>query len=236
MGAGGYADYAVVNASRLVQVPAAISLEQAAAVLLQGMTAHYLARSTYPLKPGDTALVHAAAGGVGLLLVQLAKLAGARVIATVSTEEKAGLARGAGADEVILYSQVDFEPEVLRLSGGKGVEVVYDGVGKTTFLKGLNLLKPRGYMVLYGQASGPVDPINPQILNQKGSLFLTRPTMGHYLLTREELDGRAGDLFNWMQAGQLSVRIDRSFPLSQARAAHDYMENRETRGKVLLVP
>ena len=235
-GAGGYAEYALCSAARLVTVPEGISLEQAAAVMLQGITAHYLALSTFPLKPQDTALVHAAAGGVGLLLVQIAKLRGARVIATVSTPEKAALAKQAGADEVILYSQVDFESEVIRLTDGKRVEVVYDGVGKTTFAKGLNVLKPRGYMVLYGQASGPVEPINPQILNQKGSLFLTRPTMGHYLLTREELEWRASDLFGWMANGKLSVRIDRTFPLEQARAAHDYIENRETKGKVLLEP
>jgi NADPH:quinone reductase len=235
-GAGGYAEYALVNAERLVAVPEGVSLEQAAAVMLQGMTAHYLAMSTYPLKPQHTALVHAAAGGVGQLLVQIAKLCGARVLATVSTPEKAELARQAGADEVILYSQVDFESEVMRLTGGKGVEVVYDGVGKTTFLKGLNVLKPRGYMVLYGQSSGLVDPLNPQILNAKGSLFLTRPNMSQYLLTRQELEWRAGDLFGWMATGKLAVRIDRTFPLSQASTAHDYMENRETKGKVLIIP
>jgi len=235
-GAGGYAEYALSPAARLVIVPQGISLEQAAAVMLQGITAHYLALSTYPLTPQDTALVHAAAGGVGLLLVQIAKSRRARVIATVSTPEKAALAKQAGADEVILYSQVDFESEVMRLTGGKGVEVVYDGIGKTTFARGLNVLKPRGYMVLYGQASGPVEPINPQILNQKGSLFLTRPTMGHYLLTRQELEWRVGDLFGWMAAGKLAVRIDRTFSLEQARAAHDYIENRQTRGKVLLTP
>ena len=204
--------------------------------MLQGMTAHYLALSTYPLKPGDTALVHAGAGGVGQLLVQIAKKRGAHVIATVSTEEKAALAREAGADEVILYTQDDFEVEVKRLTGGKGVEVVYDSVGKTTFLKGLNVLKPRGMMALYGASSGPVDPINLQILNQKGSLFTTRPTLGHYVLTREELLWRAGDLFNWIAAGELKVRIDRSFPLAQAAAAHTYMEDRGTKGKVLLIP
>jgi NADPH:quinone reductase len=235
-GSAGYAGYALAPAERLVQVPAAISLEQAAAVMLQGMTAHYLALSTYPLKPGDTALVHAAAGGVGHLLVQIARLRGARVIATVSTEEKARLAREAGADEVILYSQQDFETETKRLTGGQGVDVVYDGIGKTTFAKGLNCLKPRGYMVLYGGASGQVDPLNPQLLNQKGSLFLTRPTLGHYLLTRQELLWRAGDLFDWMEAGQLKVRIDQKFPLDKAASAHAYIEERQTKGKVLLVP
>ena len=235
-GSSGYAEYAIAPAAKLVPVPAAISDEQAAAVLLQGITAHYLAFSTFPLKPGDIALVHAAAGGVGLLLVQIAKKCGARVIGTVSNEEKAELARGAGADEVMLYSQVDFETEVKRLTDQKGVDVVYDGVGRTTFLKGLNCLRPRGMMALYGQASGPVDPINPQILNQKGSLFLTRPSLGHYLLTREELLQRTGDLFRWMAAGELNVRIDRTFALKDAKEAHLYMENRETKGKVILKP
>ena len=235
-GTGGYAEYAIVSAARLVHIPDGISLDQAAAVLLQGMTAHYLALSTYPLKPGDTAVVHAAAGGVGQLLVQIACQRGARVIATVSTDEKAQLAREAGAHEIILYSSQDFETEVRHRTDGKGVEVVYDSVGKTTFAKSLNCLKPRGYMVLYGQASGPVDPINPQILNQKGSLFLTRPTLAHYLLTRDELLQRSGDLFNWMQSGSLKVRIDRTFPLKDASAAHIYMEERKTKGKVLLKP
>jgi len=235
-GVGGYAEYALAPANRLVHVPASASLEQAAALLLQGSTAHYLAMSTYPLKRGDTALVHAAAGGVGQLLVQIAKQLGARVIATVSTEEKADLARTAGADQVILYSEQDFLAETRRLTDGKGVEVVYDGVGKTTFLKSLDCLKPRGCMVLYGQASGPVDPLNPQLLNQKGSLFLTRPTIAHYLLTREELLWRVGDLFSWLEAGQLKVRLDRTFPLAQAASSHLYMEGRQTKGKVLLVP
>ncbi len=235
-GTGAYAEYAFAPAGKLVPLPAGVSTELGAAIMLQGMTAHYLALSTYPLKPGDTALVHAGAGGVGQLLVQIAKKRGAHVIATVSTEEKAALAREAGADEVILYTQDDFEVEVKRLTGGKGVEVVYDSVGKTTFLKGLNVLKPRGMMALYGASSGPVDPINLQILNQKGSLFTTRPTLGHYVLTREELLWRAGDLFNWIAAGELKVRIDRSFPLAQAAAAHTYMEDRGTKGKVLLIP
>ena len=235
-GQGGYADFAIAPAARLVHVPESVSLEQAAAVLLQGMTAHYLMLSTYALKPGDTALVHAAAGGVGHLLVQIAKKFGARVIATVSTDEKARLARETGADHVILYSQQDFEAETKRLTGGKGVEVVYDGVGKATFLKGLNCLKPRGLMVLYGQASGPVEPINPQILNQKGSIFLTRPSLGHYLLTRDELLWRAGDLFHWLASGELKVRIDRIFPLEKAGAAQSYMEERGTKGKVLILP
>lgn len=235
-GSGAYAEYALAPADKLVQVPADTPLEQAAALMLQGMTAHYLACSTFVLKPGDTALVHAAAGGVGLLLVQIARKRGARVIATVSTEEKAALAREAGADEVILYSQADFEAETRRLTGGKGVDVVYDGVGRATFGKSLNCLRPRGYMVLFGQASGPVEPFDPQVLNQKGSLFLTRPSLGHYLLTREELEWRAGELFDWVAKGLLKVRIDRTYPLAEAAAAQIYMEGRGTKGKVLLLP
>ncbi|MCS7088635.1 MAG: quinone oxidoreductase [Thermoflexales bacterium] len=234
MSLGAYADYAVVPAARLVPVPEGISLHQAAAILLQGMTAHYLVHSTFPLKAGQVALVHAAAGGVGLLLTQLARRLGARVIATVSSEEKAALAREAGAHDVIRYDQEDFEAAVRRLTEGKGVDVVYDSVGKDTFLKGLNILKPRGYMVLYGQSSGPVEPFDPQLLNQKGSLFLTRPTLLHYTLTREELLWRANDLFRWLQEGSLSLRIDRVFPLVQAAEAHRYMEARATKGKVLL--
>lgn len=235
-GAGGYAEFAIAPANRLVPVPENISLEVAAAVMLQGMTAHYLALTTYPLKPGDSALVHAAAGGVGQLLVQIAKKCGAEVIATAGNEEKAQIAREVGADHVIEYTKEDFEAETKRLTAGKGVNVVYDGVGKSTFLQGFNCLKPRGYMVLYGQASGPVDPINPQLLNQKGSLFLTRPTLAYYLLTREELLWRAGDLFNWIGSGKLKVSIDQSFPLEDARAAQAYMEDRKTKGKVLLIP
>lgn len=233
---GSYADYALVPAVKLAPVPAAVSTEQAAAVALQGMTAHYLALSTYPLKPGDTALVHAAAGGVGLLLVQIAKLCGARVIGTVSTAEKEELARGAGADEVIRYTEVDFEAEVKHLTGGRGVEVVYDSVGQTTFDKSLNCLKPRGMIALFGASSGPVPPFDAQILNQKGSLFLTRPSLGHYILDRQELLWRMGDLFKWMAAADLHVRVDRTFPLAQAADAHRYMEARKTKGKVLLIP
>jgi NADPH2:quinone reductase len=233
---GGYAEYVIVPAWKLVPVPHDIDLERGTAVMLQGMTAHYLATSTYPLGSDDTALVHAASGGVGLLLVQLAKWRGARVIGTVSTEEKAELARAAGADEVILYTQTDFETETMRLTGGTGVNVVYDSVGKTTFLKGLNCLQPRGYMVLYGQASGPVGMIDPQILNSKGSLFLTRPTLGYYTADRAELLKRAGDLFSLMRQGQLDVRVDKTFPLAEAAAAHRYIEGRQTKGKVLLIP
>lgn len=233
---GSYAQYVIAPAWRLVPVPEAIGAQQAAAVMLQGMTAHYLTHSTYPLQPGDVALVHAAAGGVGLLLVQLARRRGARVIGTVSTEEKAQLARQAGADEVILYTQTDFEQEVKRLTGGKGVHVVYDSVGRTTFDKSLNCLRPRGYMVLFGQSSGAVPPLDPQVLNAKGSLFLTRPTLGHYTADRQELLGRASALFGWMSSGQLEVRIDVTFPLAQAAESHRYMEARRSRGKVLLIP
>jgi NADPH2:quinone reductase len=232
---GAYAEYAIVPAARLVPVPAGVPLEQAAAVMLQGMTAHYLAHSTFALKPGDTALVHAAAGGVGQLLVQIAKRRGARVIGTASAA-KLDLARAAGADEVIGYNEDDFEAAVKRLTGGKGVDVVYDSVGKTTFDKSLNCLRPRGYMVLYGQSSGPVPPLDPQVLNGKGSLFLTRPTLAHYTATREELLGRANDLFGWIAAGELRVAIDTTFPLGQAAEAHRYLEGRQTKGKVLLIP
>ena len=235
-GAGAYAEYAIAPAAKLVPVPDGVTLEQAAAVLLQGMTAHYLALSTFPLKEGDIALVHAAAGGVGQLLVQIAKMRGAYVIGTVSTEEKAALAHAAGADEVILYSQSDFGSETRRLTGGKGVDVVYDSVGKTTFQKSLNCLRPRGMLVLYGQSSGPVDPLDPQTLQHKGSLFLTRPTLGHYTLSREELTWRTGDLFNWLAGGKLKMRIDRTFALEQAAVAHAYLEARATKGKVLLAP
>jgi NADPH:quinone reductase len=233
---GSYAEYACVSAAKAVPVPADLDLKTAAAVLLQGMTAHYLAVSTYPLGPNDTALIHAAAGGTGALLVQIAKIRGARVYGTVGNEEKAQLAKAAGADEAIIYTQSDFESEVKRLSGGKGVDVVYDSVGKDTFHKSLNCLRPRGYLVLFGQASGRVEPIDPQILNQKGSLYLTRPTLGAYTLTREELLGRANDLFTWIKAGKLQVRIDQSFPLTEAAEAHRYLEGRQTKGKVLLVP
>jgi NADPH2:quinone reductase len=235
-GSGAYAQYAIAPASKLVPVPAGVSLEQAAALLLQGMTAHYLALSTFPLKEGDQALIHAAAGGVGQLLVQIAKMRGARVIGTVSTEEKAALAREAGADEIILYTQADFEAETKRLTGGKGVDVVFDSVGKTTFQKGLNCLRPRGMMVLFGQSSGPVEPFDPQLMQYKGSIFVTRPTLGHYTLTHDELVWRSSDLFQWLASGQLKMRIDQSFPLQQAAAAHQYLEERSTKGKVLLIP
>jgi NADPH2:quinone reductase len=233
---GAYAEYAAVPADRLVVIPNGVTDEQAAAVMLQGMTAHYLSHDTYPLKRGETALIHAAAGGVGLLLVQMAHNIGARVIATVSTEEKAKLARAAGADEVILYTQTDFETETKRLTGGKGVDVVYDSVGKTTFDKGLNILRPRGMMVLFGGSSGAVPPFDPMILNQKGSLFLTRPTLGHYTSTREELVERAGAVFGMIAAGKLKLRIEHTYLLAEAPRAHRDLEGRKTTGKLLLIP
>ncbi len=233
---GAYAEQAVVPAWRLVRVPRGIDARTAAAAMLQGMTAHYLSHSTYPLKAGHTALVHAAAGGVGLLLVQMAKMLGARVIGTVSTEAKARLARDAGADEVIDYTQADFEAEVKRLTGGRGVQVVYDSVGKTTFDKSLNCLAPRGYLVLFGQASGPVPPVDPQVLNQKGSLFLTRPTLGNYTATPDELNARAGDVLGWVAAGRLRLRIERTFRLAEAAEAQRLLASRGTTGKLLLVP
>jgi NADPH:quinone reductase len=233
---GSYAEEAIVPAARLVKLPDGVSTKQGAALMLQGMTAHYLACSTYPLKPGDACLVHAAAGGVGLLLCQIAKMRGARVIATVSTEEKAELARGAGADEVILYSKQDFEAEVKRLTDGRGLQVIYDGVGKDTFDKGLNCLAPRGMMALYGASSGAVPPMDPQVLNGKGSLFLTRPSLAHYTLTREELEWRAGELLGWVQDGKLDVRVGAEFALKDAADAHRALEGRATTGKVLLIP
>lgn len=233
---GSYATEAVVPTEKLVPVPDGVSAQDAAAVMLQGMTAHYLTHSTYPLKAGDTCLVHAAAGGVGLLLCQIAKLRGARVIGTASTEEKARLAREAGADEVILYSQEDFAAAAKRENGGAGVEVVYDGVGKDTFDRSLDSLRPRGYMVLFGQASGPVPPFDPQILNAKGSLFLTRPTLGFYTLTREELLWRAGALFGWIAEGRLRLRVGQTYPLADAAQAHRDLAARKTTGKVLLLP
>ena len=235
-GSTAYAEYALAPAMRTAKLPDEVSYEQAAALLEQGLTAHYLAVSTYPLKAGDTALVHAAAGGVGQLLVQIAKQRGATVIGTVSTAQKAQIARALGADEVILYSQQDFEAETRRLTGGKGVDVVYDSVGKDTFEKSLNCLKPRGLMALYGQSSGKVEPQDPQILNRKGSLFLTRPTLAHHLQTREEFLWRANDLFIWTASGALKVRVDQTFPLAHTAAGQTYMEERRTLGKVLLVP
>jgi NADPH2:quinone reductase len=231
---GAYAGYAVIPAAKLVPLPEGVDAATGAAVMLQGMTAHYLAASTYPLREGDRCLVHAAAGGVGLLLVQMAKRRGAYVIGTAGSDEKAELARAAGADEVIVYTRDDFAAETKRLTGGAGLQVVYDSVGATTFLKGLELLAPRGMMVLFGQSSGPVAPIDPQLLNQKGSLFLTRPKMHDYVLTRGELLWRAGELFAWIAAGELSVRVGAEFELAEAVDAHRALEGRQTTGKVLL--
>lgn len=233
---GAYAEYAIVPAWRLVPVPANVNAQQATAIMIQGMTAHYLAFSTYPLKEGETALVHAAGGGTGQLLVQIAKRCGARVIGTVSTDEKAGLARAAGADEAVLYTQADFESEVKRLTNNKGVDVVYDSVGKDTFDKSLNCLRRRGYMVLYGASSGAVPPLDPQTLNAKGSIYLTRPFLAHYTADREELLWRVNDLFKWIAAGELRVRIDKTFPLAKAGEAHRYLEGRQSKGKILLIP
>jgi NADPH:quinone reductase len=236
VGLGAYAEYAIAPADKVVLLPTGVTTAQGAAVLLQGMTAHYLASTTYPLHPGDTCLVHAAAGGTGLLLCQLAKRRGARVIGTVSTAEKEALARAAGADEIIRYTEIDFAAEVKRLTGGSGVQVVYDSVGRTTFIAGLGCLAPRGTMVLYGQSSGAVEPLDPQVLNQRGSLFLTRPTLAHYVAARAELEQRSGDLFRWIQEGTLQVRIDREVPLARAGEAHNALTSRGTTGKVLLEP
>ena len=233
---GSYAQYAAVPADRLVKIPDELDFEQAAAAMLQGMTAHYLLYSTYPLKKGETALIHAAAGGVGLLLVQMAKRIGARVIGTAGTQEKAQLARDAGADECIVYTEADFETETQRLTGGKGVEVVYDGVGKATFDNDLNVLRPRGYLVLFGGASGAVPPFDLIQLSQKGSLFITRPTLVHYTATREELEWRANDVLGMIAAGDLKLRIHKTYPLADAAAAHRDLEGRKTTGKLLLIP
>ena len=233
---GAYAEYAIAPSWRLIPIPNGVDAQQAAAAMIQGMTAHYLTFSTYPLKEGETALVHAAGGGTGQLLVQVAKRRGARVIGTVSTEEKAMLAREAGADEVIRYTQVDFETEVKRLTNNTGVDVVYDSVGKDTFDKSLNCLRRRGYMVLYGASSGAVPPLDPQILNAKGSLFLTRPFLGHYTADRAELMWRVNDVFHWIAAGELKVRIDKTFPLREVAEAHRYLEGRQSKGKILLIP
>lgn len=231
---GSYAEQAVVPANMLVAVPDTVSNEQAAATMLQGMTAHYLSHSTYPLDGDDTALVYAAAGGVGHLLTQIATMRGARVLATASTPEKADLARGDGADEVILYRDEDLVARVEELTDGRGVDVAYDSVGRDTFGASLDCLRPRGVLALYGQSSGPVEPLDPQVLNRKGSLFLTRPSLGHYVAERSELEWRARDLFTWIAAGELAVRVDRTFPLADAAAAHTYLEAGRTTGKVLL--
>jgi NADPH2:quinone reductase len=233
---GAYAETAAVPANRLVKLPDGVTTRQGAAAMLQGMTAHYLASSTYPLRQGDTCLVHAAAGGVGLLLCQIAKMRGARVIGTVSNDAKAALARKAGADGLILYTKQDFEAEVKRLTEGRGLQVVYDGVGRDTFDKGLSCLAPRGMMVLFGQSSGPVPPFDAGVLAQKGSLFLTRPSLVHYTITREDLLQRASDVLGWIRAGKLELRMEIEYPLAQAAEAHRALEGRKTTGKVLLIP
>jgi NADPH2:quinone reductase len=233
MARGSYAEYAVVPGAQLVKIPAHLDFQRAAAAMLQGMTAHYLTHSTFALKAGDTCLVHAAAGGAGGLIVQMAKNLGARVLGTVSTAEKAQIARASGADEVILYTEQEFDVEARRLTGGRGVDVVYDSVGKTTFEKSLNALRPRGMLALFGQSSGSVPPIDPAIL-AKGSLFLTRPGLPHYLLTREELLWRAGEVLDAIDAGTLRLRIDRTYPLADAAVAHRDLESRKTAGKLLL--
>jgi NADPH2:quinone reductase len=232
---GAYAELAVVPSWRLVNIPDGLDFKQAAALMLQGMTAHYLAMSVYPLKPGDSCLVHAAAGGVGLLLTQMAKRQGAHVIGTVSTREKAALARSVGADEVILYTEDDFQTEVMRLTDGKGVQVAYDSVGVTTYEKSLGSLAVRGMLALYGAASGPVPPINPTMLAAK-SLFMTRPTLVHYTMTREELLLRAGEVLGWAASGELKLHIGGEFPLSDAAEAHTKLASRATTGKLLLIP
>ena len=231
---GSYAEYAAVPETSLVKIPDTIDFDSAAAAMLQGMTAHYLTNSTFPLNSGQSCLVHAAAGGAGRLTAQMAKIRGARVLGTVSTEEKAVVATGAGVDHPIIYTAVDFEAEVKRLTGGTGVDVVYDSVGKTTFDKSLACLRPRGMMVLFGQSSGPVTAFEPQILNTRGSIFLTRPSLAHYLLSREELLWRAGDVFTAIERGELVLRIDRVFPLAEAGAAHRALESRATSGKLIL--
>jgi len=233
---GSYAQMNVVPADRLVKLPSGVSPKDGAAAMLQGMTAHYLVKSSYPLKKGDTCLVHAAAGGMGLLLCQMAKMLGATVIGTVSTEEKAALAKAAGADHVILYTKQDFEPEVKRLTGGRGVDVVYDGVGASTFDKSLNCLRPRGYMILFGAASGPVPPLDLQVINVRGSLFLQRPSLNHHIGSREELVQRAGEVLGWIKDGKVKLRIEHQFPLAQAAEAHRALEGRKTTGKILLIP
>jgi len=233
---GSYAEYAVAPAWQLVKLPDHVDMNSAAAAMLQGMTAHYLTHSTFPLKAGQTCLVHAAAGGAGRLIVQMAKMRGARVLGTTSTEAKAALAREAGIDEVIFYTKQDFEAEVKRLTGGQGVDVVYDSVGAPTYMQGLNCLRPRGMMVLFGQSGGKVPPLDPAILNTKGSLFLTRPSLFAYCSTREELSWRAGDVLQWVASGKLKLAIDRVYPLAQAAQAHRDLESRATAGKLLLVP
>ena len=234
--AGSYAQMNAVPADRLVTLPEGLSFKDGAGAMLQGMTAHYLITSTYPLKPGDVCLVHAAAGGMGLLLCQMAKMRGATVIGTVSSDEKAALAKAAGADHVILYSKQDFVAEVKRITGGAGVHVVYDGVGASTFEKGFGCLRPRGLMALFGQASGPVPPLDLGVLNTGGSLFVTRPSLNHHIATREELQARAGDVLGWIRHGKVKLRLEHQFPLAEAAEAHRALEGRKSTGKILLSP
>ena len=234
--AGSYAQMNAVPADRLVILPDGLSFKDGAGAMLQGLTAHYLVTSTYPLKPGDVCLVHAAAGGMGLLLCQMAKMRGATVIGTVSTDEKAALAKAAGADHVILYGKQDFVAEVKRITGGAGVHVVYDGVGASTFDKGFSCLRPRGLMALFGQASGPVSPLDLAVLNTGGSLFVTRPSLNHHIATREELQARAGDVLGWLRDGKVKLRLEHQFPLAEAAEAHRALEARKTTGKILLIP
>lgn len=236
MARGSYAEYAVVPDRMLVDLPDKVSFEQGAAVMLQGMTAHYLTRSTVELKPGNTCLIHAAAGGAGLMLVQLAKIAGATVIGTVSTEQKTQLAKNHGADHVIRYTEQDFVKETKNLTDNRGVDVVYDSVGKTTFFGSLDCLRPRGMMALFGQSSGPIGQIDPQILNQKGSLFLTRPSLAHYVSDPKELCWRASDLFQWIEQGKLKLQVHKVYRLEDAAEAHRDLESRKTTGKLLLKP
>jgi len=233
---GSYAEYVAVPADRLVKLPDELDFNQAAAAMLQGMTAHYLTHSSYPIKSGDTVLIHAAAGGVGLLLVQIAKKRGARVIGTAGSKEKARVAHDAGADEVIVYTEQDFETETQRLTEGQGVHVVYDGVGKDTFAKDLNVMRPRGCVVLFGGSSGAVPPFDLLELTRHGSLFLTRPSMQHYVATREELEQRANDVLQMIVSGELKLRISKTYPLAEAQQAHRDLEGRKTTGKVLLIP
>jgi NADPH2:quinone reductase len=233
---GSYAEYTLVPSAQLVKLPDHVDFHQGAAAMLQGMTAHYLTHSTYPLKKGDTCLIHAAAGGAGRLAVQMAKMLGATVYGTAGTDEKAAIAKSAGADEVIVYTRQDFVAEVKALTGGKGLDVVYDSVGQSTFLKGLDLIRPRGTMVLFGQSSGAVSPFDPSLLNQKGSLFMTRPSLAHHCLTREELLWRSGDVLGWIASGKLELRIDKTYALGDAAQAHRDLEGRKTAGKLLLLP
>jgi NADPH2:quinone reductase len=233
---GSYSEYALVPAVQLVKLPDGIDFTTAAAAMLQGMTAHYLTHSTFPLKRGDVALVHAAAGGAGGLIVQMAKMLGATVIGTAGSDEKAAIAKQTGADEAIVYTRQDFVAEVKRITSGRGVDVVYDSVGVSTFLKGLDIIRPRGMMVLFGQSSGAVAPFDPGVLNPKGSLFLTRPSLAHYAATRDELEWRAGDVLGWIAQGKLKLRIDRTYPLAQAAEAHRDLEGRKTTGKLILIP